>query len=132
MSPDDVAEYAPDAPEVTDLQVEEALDWAEPLLERAGIVLVANSRQEREARRAVCAYALSVATGINASTKRTSTAKAAAKRIKVGTIELEKPAIDVQTQAAGFVVSAGEYRTRAWRHLRAAGVIVPLAVGASR
>lgn len=134
VTPEEVAAFAPGASAVSESQVQEALDWAEPRLEAAGIVLVPNTRQERAARRAVMNYALAVASKGKASTTRVNAPAAKAKKIKVDVIEIERPTgPDGQTLAEGLTTSAGEYRERAWQALYAAGVPRPKPmVGASR
>lgn len=129
VTPADVAAYAPEAPPVTAAQVQEAQDWADPYL--AGLTLSPGSRQEREARRAVCAYAASLAASGKATGARLS-GKSAATRIEVGDLKVERAQGDAQEVAAGMVTSADEYRARAWRHLRAAGgALWGAAVGAA-
>lgn len=134
VTPAEVAAFAPGAPAVSEGQVQEALDWAEPRLERAGIVLQPNTRQERAARRAVMNYALAVASEGKASTTRVTVGTAATKKIKVGKIEIEKAAAqDGGSVAESLSTSAQDYHDRAWQALYAAGVPRPKpAVGASR
>lgn len=134
VSPGDVAAYAPDAPAVTANQILEARDWAELLLERAGLVLVPESRQERAARRAVMNYALYLCTSSGASSSRVVTSAAVTKKIKVGKIEMEKAAAPSgESLAVNLVVSAAEYLSRAWQGLYEAGLPRPArVVGASR
>jgi hypothetical protein len=134
VTPEEVAAFAPGAPAVSEDQVQEALDWAELLLERAHVELQPSTPQDRAARRAVMNYALAVASEGKASTTRVSAPAAKAKRIKVDVIEIERPTgPDGQTLAEGLTISAGEYHTRAWQALYAAGVPRPKpAVGASR
>ena len=130
----EVAEYAPDAPAVTAAQLLEARDWVEPLLEKAGVVLVAGSREERAARRAVMNYALHLRTSTGASSTRVTAGAATAKKIKVGKIEVEKAAAPSgESLAVNLVTSASEYLARAWTALYQAGVPRPVpVVGASR
>lgn len=134
VTPEEVAAFAPGAPAVSESQVQEALDWAEPRLEAAGIVLLPNTRQERAARRAVMNYALAVASKSKASTTRVTPTATKAKKIKIDVIEIERPTgPDGQTLAEGLTTSANEYRERAWQALYAAGGPGPRpAVGASR
>lgn len=131
----EVAEYAPDAPAVTAVQILEAQDWAEPQLERAGVVLVAGTRAERAARRAVMNYALHLRVGMGASSLRATVTGAAVtqERKKVGDLETEKRYAQPTDTAAGYLTSASEYLARAWTALHDAGVPrrAP-AVGASR
>lgn len=119
----EVAEYAPDAPAVTGAQIEEARDWAEPLLDRAGVVLVADTREERAARRAVMNYALYLRTSGGASSVRVSTGGSNTKKIKVGKIEVESaPRAAGESVALNMVISASEYLSRAWTALYGAGL----------
>lgn len=127
VTPDDVAEYAPDAPPVTDAQVEEAQDWADALLERYSVVLAPNTRQEREARRAVSAYAIAVALG-GVRTQAVA-GEAAIQKLKDGDSEIVYAERDTATLAA----LPGNWVSRAWQHLYAAGLPRSLRVaGASR
>ncbi|MFC4428034.1 hypothetical protein [Deinococcus navajonensis] len=129
----EVAAYAPEAPAVTDAQLVEARDWAEPLLERYGIVLIPNTRLERAAKRAVMNYALHLAVRNQASSFRTQNLGILQERDKIGDLENEvRYAAPVDT-ATGYLLSAAEFLTRAWQGLWDAGVPRPLAVpGASR
>lgn len=129
---DAVAAYAPLAPAVTDEDVLSALDWAEQQFERVHLGPPAsNTRQGRELVRAICAYALYVHANAQAAGSR-GTATAATKAITIGSIKVEKAAVDVEAQAAGLVTSASSWRAAAWRHLVAAGVPRPnWAAGAS-
>lgn len=131
----EVAEYAPDAPAVTGAQIEEARDWAEPLLDRAGVVFVVDSRAERAARRAVMNYALYLRTSTGASSVRVSTSGGGGiKKIKVGKIEAETVASPAgESVALNMVTSASEYLSRAWAALYGAGLPrVAHVVGVSR
>lgn len=58
----DVTAYAPDAPTPTQAHLDDALDRVETRLEQAAVTLPADSRQERAAKRAVCALTLAFAT----------------------------------------------------------------------
>lgn len=119
VTPDDVADYAPGAPEVTPGQIEEARDWAEE--QTQGKVLPdVGTRQFRALKRAICAYALALATGLKATTTRTLETEAAIKRTKVeGEIEVEF--FEQKGQTEGVVISAGEWLGRARLALAAAG-----------
>lgn len=136
VTPGSVAVFAPDAPPVTAALVQEALDWAEPALERQGVVLTPGSRQERAAVRAVCCYALYLAAGGQAAALRTSDSAVKAvvsERKKVGPLEKEQKFTDAQSSAGGMLTSAREWLTRAWLALYAAGVSRgSLVVGVSR
>lgn len=134
VTPEEVAAFAPGAPEVTPEQIREALDWAEILLEGAHVILTPESREERAARRAVMNYALAVASEGKASAARVTVAGAATKKIRVGKIEIEKTAAQSGgSTAEGLSTSAQDYHDRAWQAIYAAGVPRPRpAVGASR
>lgn len=134
VTPEEVAAFAPGAPAISESQIQEALDWAELLLEKAHVDLQPGTRQERAARRAVMNYALAVASEGKASTVRVSTPASKTKRIKVDVIEIERPTgPDGQTLAEGLSTSAQEYHARAWQALYGAGVPRPQrVVGASR
>lgn len=136
VTPQDVAALVPDAPPVTDMQVQEALDWAEPLLERYRVTLVQGSRQARAAVRAVSFYALHLAASGQASTTRTSssTATGALKTIDIdGEIKIERAVMTGDRLAAEIGTAASDWLMRAWRALYAAGVPrQSLVVGASR
>lgn len=119
VTPADVAAYAPDAPPVTDNQVVQAVDWAEPLLERHHVTLTPDTRQAREAVRAVSAYAIAVALG---GTRTQAVAgDAAIQKLKDGDSEIVYAERDVTALAA----LPGNWVSRAWQHLYAAGVPRP-------
>lgn len=136
VTPQDVAGLVPDAPPVTDMQVQEALDWAEPLLERYRVTLVPDSRQGRAFVRAVSFYALYLAASGQASTTRTSssTASGTLKTIDIdGEIKIERAVLTGDKVAAEITTAADDWLTRAWAALYAAGVPrQSLVVGASR
>lgn len=125
VTPADVAAYAPDAPPVTAAQVREALDWAEPLLERHHVTLTPDSRQERAAVRAVCCYALCLAAGGQANVTRTSKATAGGtlKTVDIdGEIKIERAVLTGDKLAAEISTAASDWLARAWLALYAAGV----------
>ena len=127
VTPQDVAAFAPGAPAVSEDQIQEALDWAEILLEGAHITLTPGSREERAARRAICAYAISLAT--------TGTVRAAA--TETGRVLKLKDGAEEITFAdrndAALAELPGDWAAQAQQSLYAAGVPRPRpAVGASR
>ena len=120
VTPSDVAQYAPDAPVVTQVQLDEASDWAEQQFEHAGRAQpMPDTRQERELRRAICAYVLSRATlgGLTA----TSQGDGRLARIKDGDSEISYQA----TSRTDAVDDLGDWERRAWAHLVAAGLPRP-------
>ena len=123
VSPEDVAAYAPGAPPVTDEQIDEALDWADAY-SALSVLPEPNTRQGRALKRAICAYALFLAAGLKASTVRTTATVAGAKKVKVGSIELERTQVSSEAQAANFAVSAEDWLDRAFQHVVEAGLIV--------
>lgn len=136
MSTDQVVDLYPAAPPVSDSDLQAASDWAEGEIERDGLTLPAvNSRQERELKRAIAAYALYLgAGGAAAASRLTSTAGAGAvKSISLGTLKLERTAVNTEAVAAGMATSAGEWLEIAGRHLAGAGLVGGWAFpGASR
>jgi len=119
VTPADVAEYAPGAPAVSAGQLEEALDWAEERTQGKALP-EPSTRQFRALKRAICAYSLALATGLKATTARTTETEAALKRAKVeGEIEVEF--FEQKGQTEGVVISAGEWLSRARLALAAAG-----------
>lgn len=124
----DVPTFAPDAPPVTADQLQEAGDWAEPLLAAAGVTLVPESAQARAAQRAVMAYAVSLAmtgtvTGAALDASRVVKLKDGAEEI---TFADRDPAV--------IAALPGAWLSRAWTYLIAAGVPRPRrgVVGVSR
>ncbi|MDP9763845.1 hypothetical protein [Deinococcus enclensis] len=141
MAPDvtvqEVADYAPDAPAVTAAQILEARDWAEPLLEQAGVVLVAGTRAERAARRAVMNYALHLRTFIQATSTRTSASitTGVLKSIDIeGELKVERATVSGDRIASEAATAASSWLALAWSALHDAGVPRPSrrVVGASR
>ena len=127
VTPQDVAAFAPGAPVVTPGQIEEAVDWAEPQLERAHVVLAPNSREERAARRAVCAYAISLAAQGTVRAATTETGRVL--KLKDGAEEITF----ADRNGAALAELPGDWETQAQQYLYAAGVPRPRpAVGASR
>ena len=101
-------------------QIIEAKDWVEE--QAAGQALPeADTRQGRALERAICAYALALATGLTATTIRTTETAAALKRVKVeGDVEVEYFA--QKDQADASVIGASEWLSRAYAALAAAGL----------
>lgn len=127
ITPGDVAAFAPGAPTVTTGQIEEALDWAEILLEGAHVTLASGSREERAARRAVCAYAISLATRGTVRGAVMETGRVL--KLKDGAEEITFADRD----GAALAELPGDWEAQAWQSLYAAGVPRPRpAVGASR
>lgn len=135
ITPQEVAAYAPNAPPVTALQIEEAGDWLDARLTRAALTLTPNTAAWRAARRALMAYALHLATeerGAGAGATATSGA-VVSERKKVGDLEVERKYASGDQLASGAASSASQYLSDALRHLRAAGVTPgPRVVGVSR
>lgn len=127
VTPADVALYAPQAPAVMDNQVAQALDWAEPLLERHHVTLTRGTRQAREAARAVSAYAIALALG---GVRTQAVAGAAAiQKFKDGDSEI----VYAERDTTALAALPGNWVSRAWQHLYAAGVPRSVRVaGASR
>lgn len=133
----EVAEYAPDAPAVTAAQILEARDWAEPQLERADVVLVAGTLEERAAKRAVMNYALHLRTTIQATSTRTSASVTTGvlKSIDIeGELKVERATVTGDRIASEASTAASSWLSLAWSALYAAGLPRPVrsVVGASR
>ena len=127
VTPETVAEFAPGAPIVSTEQVAEALDWAEGLYVQAGILPPAEATlQGRELRRAIMAYALSLAPAAVAYAAGLDSGRIS--KLKDGDQE-----ITFQTSDAGSIAAAGAgYESSAFYHLRRAGYPFPnWAAGAS-
>lgn len=112
----EVAEFAPEAPAVTATQIEEARDWAEPLLETAGVTLLPGSRAERNARRAVMAYAVSLA--LQGSVGAAAQDSGRIVKLKDGAEEITFADRDRDT----LLSLPGDWLGRAWAYLHAAGL----------
>ena len=131
-----VTQLFPAAPAVTTQDLQAAADWAEEQVELAGAATpVADTRQWRELRRAVAAYALYLATGGRAASSRLSVTagSGAVKSVQLGTLKLERAAVNTEALAQGMATSAEEWLAIAGRHLAGAGIIVGYAFpGAAR
>ena len=123
VSPDKVAELYPLAPAVSKKDVQAGSDWAEGEL-GAETPPAPETRQYRELQRAVAAYALYLATAGQAASLRLSStaASGAVKSIQLGTLKLERAAVNTEAVAAGARVSASEWLEIAGRHLAGAGI----------
>ena len=117
VTPADVATYAPGTPAVTAAQVEQAQDWVDAHLEHAGVTLAPGSRAEREARRAVCAYTLSL---LPASAALTSAVDA--NRLE-SLQDGDQKMVWADRTPGAMASAADEWEARAMTHLRAAGVV---------
>ena len=127
VTADDVATYAPGTPEVTQQQVEQAVDWAEAQLERAGVTVVKGSRAYRQAVRAVCAYTLSLLPGVTALVDVTDTQRL--ESLQEGTDKF----VFAERSSSAVADAAAIWEARAWEHLTAAGLPRPrLSAGAAR
>lgn len=127
----DVAVIAPDAPAVTQGVIDQASDWVQGEVERVQLLLPGfvipdpASRQGRELLRAICTYALYLQAAGKASGSRVSNTVAATKALTLGTLKIERAAVDVEAAATGMTVSASEWLAATWRHLVSAGVPRP-------
>lgn len=114
LTPADVVALAQGAPPVTAEQVQEALDWLEPLLERRALVIAPNSRQERSLKRAVSAYAVYLAL----SAQNTNAAQQQqVVKLKDGSEEITFADSLKQTLSL-----PDDWLARAWRYLREVGI----------
>lgn len=132
VTPEDVAARFPEAPPVSVDDVQEASDWAESNL--SGPVPEANTMKSRALLRAIMAYAVALALGLDVQVIRTATTAAATKRLKVGKIELEKEKVDALAAQSNLLASAEYWLERARAALADAGNVSAWrpAVGASR
>ncbi len=132
VTPADVAVRFPEAPPVSDDDVQEASDWAETHL--IGPVPAAGTIKARALLRAIQAYAVALALGLDVQVIRSTTTAAATKKIKVGKIEIEREKLDGSTVQVNLLASAEYWLTRAITALADAGdaPIWRPVVGASR
>lgn len=126
ITPRHVAALLPAAPPVTEEQIQEARDWAEGLLTRAGVTPEAGSAAERAAVRAIAyrAASLAVKNDVQDALAEAGTTVKVDKRFSVQ-VTAEAPQLLRQ--------SAADYRADANTQLYAAGLPRPRrAMGASR
>ncbi|ULH17355.1 DUF4054 domain-containing protein (plasmid) [Deinococcus sp. KNUC1210] len=125
VTPQVVATLYPQAPAVTDEDVQAASDWAAREMRALGWVLpLADTPEWRELRRAISAYALYLATSGGAASGRgkASTQSAVTKSITFGSIKIDRAAANVENIAESLVTSSLEWLEIAGRHLSGAGL----------
>ncbi|OLV20217.1 hypothetical protein BOO71_0000679 [Deinococcus marmoris] len=114
-----MAERFPEAVTVSVDDVQEASDWAETNL--IGPVPEAGTIKARALLRAIQAYAVALALGLDVQVIRQAATAAATKRIKVGKIEIEKAQVDGSTAQVNLLASAEYWLERAELALQQAG-----------
>lgn len=120
VTPADVAVRFPKAPVVSVDDVQEAQDWAE--LNLTGAVPEAGTLKARALLRAIMAYAVALALGLDVqSIRMTAAGTSATKKIKVGPIELEKVISSRGDTVVDLLASAEDWLERAELALQQAG-----------